>query len=70
MKDQIQCILQGFYRLIPPHEIAVFSVSQLKILLNGNVEVDVRELQRRTKYSGGYSEDARVIEVTFLSGCV
>jgi E3 ubiquitin-protein ligase HUWE1 len=63
VKKQIQSISQGFYRVIPRHEIAVFSVSQLKILLNGNVEIDVTELQRRAKYAGGYTEDDRVVKV-------
>jgi len=50
IKTQIECFLEGFYDLVPPDLISIFSATELELLICGLPEIDIEELRINTDY--------------------
>ena len=50
IKSQIEAFLDGFYDLIPPELITIFSPTELELLICGITEVDIADLKANTDY--------------------
>eukprot|EP00981_Chlorochromonas_danica_P007095 scaffold1551_cov164-Ochromonas_danica.AAC.23 len=50
ISSQIDAFLAGFYDLIPPELVCIFSPAELELLICGLPDVDVDELQANTEY--------------------
>ena len=51
IRGQIESFLDGFYDLVPPHLITIFSPTELELLLCGLPDVDLDDLYANTDYS-------------------
>lgn len=55
---------RGFYSVVEPQWLQMFSVKELTQLLSGGqFEVDLDDLRAHTKYSGGYQDGSRAIRM-------
>lgn len=55
---------RGFYSVVEPQWLQIFSVKELTQLLSGGqFEVDLDDLRAHTKYSGGYEDGSRTIRM-------
>jgi HECT-domain (ubiquitin-transferase) len=62
MRRQCDAFVRGFSSVIRPEYIRLFSERELQLLISGSTNsLDVPDLRRNTKYSGGYTEDSDVI---------
>lgn len=50
IRSQTDSFLEGFYELIPPELIAIFSPTELELLVCGLPDVDIEELRINTEY--------------------
>jgi E3 ubiquitin-protein ligase HUWE1 len=50
IRSQIEAFLRGFYELVPPELISIFSPTELELLISGLPEVDIGELRMSTDY--------------------
>merc|ERR1712137_159500 len=50
IRAQIDSFLEGFYDLIPPHLICIFTPAELELLVCGLPDVDFNDLQLHTDY--------------------
>eukprot|EP00177_Eucheuma_denticulatum_P004701 GFKZ01008533.1.p1 GENE.GFKZ01008533.1~~GFKZ01008533.1.p1 ORF type:complete len:1028 (+),score=182.22 GFKZ01008533.1:617-3700(+) len=63
IKQQSEAFLQGFSEVVSPQYIRLFSHEELQLLISGKVgKIDLDDLRRNTKYSGGYDEHTDVIK--------
>ena len=61
MKRQLQCLKQGFDKLLPHVMISVFSPDELEMILCGQSTIDLAFMRRRTSYIGYSSESSVVV---------
>jgi len=61
IKAQIDSFLQGFYDLVPPELICIFSPTELELLICGLPEVNIEELQMHTDYHQYKSSDEVIV---------
>jgi ubiquitin-protein ligase E3 C len=62
IRRQCDAFLLGFSEIIRPEYIQLFSERELQLLISGKTgSLDVDDLRRNTKYSGGYTEGSDVI---------
>ena len=59
--EQMAAIKRGFNDLLPADAIAVFTGTELDLLLNGKPDVPVEDMRACSVYSGGYEEDSEAI---------
>jgi E3 ubiquitin-protein ligase HUWE1 len=50
IRDQIEAFLEGFYDLVPPDLVSIFSPPELELLICGLPDVDMSELKANTEY--------------------
>lgn len=50
IRSQIDSFLNGFYDLVPPELISIFSPAELELLICGLPDVNIDELQANTEY--------------------
>ena len=50
IRAQIDAFLDGFYELVPPDLISIFSPTELELLVCGMPEIDIDDLQANTEY--------------------
>ncbi|KAI0561213.1 HECT-domain (ubiquitin-transferase) [Gracilaria domingensis] len=63
IREQSEAFLRGFSEVVPSHFIRLFSPEELQLLISGKTgQIDLRDLQRNTNYSGGYDENTPVIK--------
>lgn len=63
IKEQSEAFLKGFSEIVSPQYIRLFSHEELQLLISGKRgKIDLDDLRRHTKYSGGYSEETMVIK--------
>eukprot|EP01012_Entosiphon_sulcatum_P001095 TRINITY_DN10196_c0_g1_i1.p1 TRINITY_DN10196_c0_g1~~TRINITY_DN10196_c0_g1_i1.p1 ORF type:complete len:1062 (+),score=170.23 TRINITY_DN10196_c0_g1_i1:32-3187(+) len=63
IQNQTRAFLAGFFEIIQQEWLRMFSREELQRLIGGdNCEIDLADLQRHTKYAGGYSADHRIIK--------
>lgn len=62
LRKQTDAFVRGFSEVIRPEFVQLFSERELQLLISGSQStVDLRDLERNTKYSGGYDENTDVI---------
>jgi len=61
IRDQIDSFLSGFHELIRPEWIAMFTPSELELLISGLPEIDMEDLRKNTEYRG-YTSDSATIQ--------
>ena len=52
IRSQIDAFLDGFYQLVPPDLITIFSPTELELLICGLPDVDIEDLYANTEYHG------------------
>lgn len=63
LQKQSDAFVGGFFGIVRPEYIRLFSERELQMLISGSTSaIDIQDLRRNTKYSGGYAEDVDVIE--------
>jgi E3 ubiquitin-protein ligase HUWE1 len=50
IRSQIESFLDGFYDLVPPELISIFSPSEVELLICGLPDVDIEDLRLNTEY--------------------
>lgn len=60
IEKQIESFLKGFYELIPKELIVFFDCSELELLITGQTEINISDMQQNTEYSG-YTPQAQTI---------
>jgi len=84
IKAQIESFLDGFYQLIPPELISIFSPAEIELLICGLPDVDINDLKANTEYHGvrltdeiiswfwealnGFSQTERASFLQFVTG--
>ncbi|CAK9290935.1 unnamed protein product [Gordionus sp. m RMFG-2023] len=59
---QVETFVKGFYSVIKPGYISIFSSTELQQIISGeNRELDLHDLRKHTKYYGGFHDKHRVI---------
>lgn len=61
IRSQIDAFLSGFYELVPPELISIFSPTELELLICGLPDVDIEELKLYTEYSQFRVTDSSII---------
>lgn len=61
IRSQIDAFLNGFYELVPPELITIFSPTELELLICGLPDVDIEELKQYTEYSQFRITDSNII---------
>ncbi|KAK3678526.1 hypothetical protein LTR78_001824 [Recurvomyces mirabilis] len=49
---QWEALMKGFYRIIDPHTLSIFTPAELKHHIEGTSNLDIQELRRATRYEG------------------
>lgn len=63
IKEQSEAFLRGFSEIISSQYIRLFSHEELQLLISGKTgKIDLDDLRRHTRYSGGYTENTDVIK--------
>jgi len=84
IRSQIESFLEGFYDLVPPELITIFSPTELELLICGLPDVDLDDLYANTEYNGyqpadkfmqwfwealrGFAREERAQFLQFLTG--
>jgi E3 ubiquitin-protein ligase HUWE1 len=84
IRAQIDSFLEGFYDLVPPELVSIFSPTELELLICGLPDVDLDDLQANTEYHQyrdnedvilwfwetlrGFSREERALFLQFLTG--
>lgn len=55
IESQLKALRSGFSEMLPGFEIRAFTTDELNLLLNGKLDFNVAEMEKATKYTGGYS---------------
>ncbi|WOH06132.1 hypothetical protein DCAR_0625555 [Daucus carota subsp. sativus] len=68
LNRQVRYLSNAFYRgltdLISPSWLKLFNASEFNQLLSGgNYDIDVDDLQKNTRYTGGYTEGSRTVKL-------
>lgn len=50
IKSQIESFMDGFYEIVPPELVCIFSPTELELLICGLPDVDIEELRINTEY--------------------
>ena len=50
IKSQIECFMDGFYEMVPPELISLFTPTELELLISGLPDVDIEDLYTNTEY--------------------
>lgn len=61
IKAQIESFLDGFYELVPPELICIFSPAELELLICGLPDIDIENLKANTEYHGYRSSDEIIV---------
>lgn len=63
IKEQSKAFIRGFCEVVPTQFIRLFSREELQLLISGKTgKIDLDDLRRNTRYSGGYDENTPVIK--------
>lgn len=56
--EQLESIKKGFDEILDKRYMGIFSSSELKELICGNFEIDIKDWQKNTKYFDGFTEES------------
>lgn len=60
MKEKIDKLLDGFYSVIPPKILQIFSIEEFDFLISGQNSIDLEDWRRNTIYKGHYNDHHKV----------
>lgn len=60
IQSQIKAYLDGFYELVSPELISVFTPGELELLISGLPEIDLMDLKKNTDYQGWKATDKEI----------
>jgi E3 ubiquitin-protein ligase HUWE1 len=60
IQAQIKAYLDGFYELVPPELISIFTPRELELLISGLPDIDVHDLKQNTEYVGWKATDKEI----------
>ena len=60
ISSQIKAYLDGFYELVSPELIAIFTARELELLISGLPDIDVHDLKQNTDYVGWKATDNQI----------
>ena len=61
IQGQIKAYLDGFYELIKPELISIFTAKELELLISGLPDIDIGDLQANTDYQNYKPSDPQII---------
>jgi E3 ubiquitin-protein ligase HUWE1 len=61
IQSQIKSYLAGFYELVSPDLIAIFTPRELELLISGLPDIDVYDLKKNTEYVGWKATDKEIV---------
>jgi E3 ubiquitin-protein ligase HUWE1 len=61
IQSQIKSYLAGFYELVSPELIAIFTPRELELLISGLPDIDVHDLKKNTEYVGWKATDKEMV---------
>mmetsp|Transcript_15059 Transcript_15059/g.17314 ORF Transcript_15059/g.17314 Transcript_15059/m.17314 type:complete len:1644 (+) Transcript_15059:440-5371(+) len=61
IKSQIKAYLAGFYELVSPDLIAIFTPRELELLISGLPDIDIHDLKQNTEYQGWKATDPEIL---------
>jgi HECT-domain (ubiquitin-transferase) len=57
-EEQFKAFKRGFYKVVAPEIIELFTPEELELLICGSKKLDFKELEKSTQYVDGYKEDS------------
>jgi len=60
IEKQIEAYLKGFYELVKPELISIFTAKELELLISGMPDIDIHDLKKHTDYHGYKSTDKEI----------
>lgn len=60
IQSQIKAYLDGFYELVSPELIVIFSPRELELLISGLPDIDILDLKKNTEYQGWKTTDTEI----------
>eukprot|EP00980_Cylindrotheca_fusiformis_P007262 scaffold1525_cov142-Cylindrotheca_fusiformis.AAC.62 len=60
ISSQIKAYLDGFYELVSPDLVQIFSPRELELLISGLPDIDVHDLKKNTEYQGWRAADKQI----------
>lgn len=60
IQSQIKAYLDGFYELVSPELIVIFSPRELELLISGLPDIDILDLKKNTEYQGWKATDTEI----------
>lgn len=61
IRSQIESFLEGFYDLVPPELISIFSPTELELLICGLPDIDIEDLANNTEYHQYLPTDQNIV---------
>lgn len=60
IEEQIKAYLDGFYELVKPDLISIFTAKELELLISGMPDIDIHDLKKHTDYQGYKTSDKEI----------
>lgn len=60
IEEQIKAYLDGFYELVKPDLISIFTAKELELLISGMPDIDIHDLKKHTDYQGYKASDKEI----------
>jgi E3 ubiquitin-protein ligase HUWE1 len=60
ISKQIKAYLDGFYELVRPELISIFTAKELELLISGMPDIDIHDLKKNTDYQGYRATDKEI----------
>jgi len=60
IQKQIKAYLDGFYELVNPAMISIFTPQELELLISGMPDIDILDLKKNTEYNGYRTADKEI----------
>mmetsp|Transcript_14412 Transcript_14412/g.17080 ORF Transcript_14412/g.17080 Transcript_14412/m.17080 type:complete len:230 (-) Transcript_14412:200-889(-) len=60
IEEQIKAYLDGFYELVKPDLISIFTAKELELLISGMPDIDTHDLKKHTDYQGYKASDKEI----------
>lgn len=60
IQEQIKSYLEGFYELVKPDLISIFTAKELELLISGMPDIDIDDLKKNTDYQGYRATDKEI----------
>ena len=62
MNPQIEAVYRGLSTQVPRHFLSLFTASELREIVTGRAEINVKLLQENTEYGDGFSENSKAVQ--------